>query len=101
LLYGALEPGGLINVISKKPQYQWGTRLSADNSSFGGGSLAVDVTGPIADSGLAFRLIAERQNEDYQAVEKLGFNCPNPSGLALFQALWPNGVHTRPDFRPF
>ncbi|MFO2169103.1 MarR family transcriptional regulator, partial [Pseudomonas aeruginosa] len=25
----------------------------------------------------------------YQAVEKLGFNCPNPSGLALFQALWP------------
>lgn len=65
LLYGALEPGGLINVISKKPQYQWGTQLSADSSSFGGGSLAVDVTGPIADSGLAFRLIAERQNEDY------------------------------------
>ncbi len=65
LLYGALEPGGLINVISKKPQYQWDTQLSADSSSFGGGSLAVDVTGPIADSGLAFRLIAERQNEDY------------------------------------
>lgn len=65
LLYGAQEPGGLINVISKKPQYQWGTRLSADSSSFGGGSLAVDATGPIADSGLAFRLIAERQNEDY------------------------------------
>lgn len=67
MLYGALEPGGLINVISKKPQYQWGTQLSADNSSFGGGSLAVDVTGPIARQwpGLAFRLIAERQNEDY------------------------------------
>ncbi|MGE8502826.1 MAG: TonB-dependent siderophore receptor [Pseudomonas sp.] len=65
LLYGALEPGGLINVISKKPQYQWGTRIDAGSSSFGGGNLAVDVTGPIADSGLAFRLIAERQNEDY------------------------------------
>ena len=65
LLYGALEPGGLINVISKKPQYQWGTRIDANSSSFGGGSLAVDVTGPIADSGLAFRLIAERQHEDY------------------------------------
>ncbi|QNH02560.1 TonB-dependent siderophore receptor [Pseudomonas sediminis] len=65
LLYGALEPGGLINVISKKPQYQWGTQLSADSYSFGGGSLAVDVTGPIADSGLAFRLIAEHQHEDY------------------------------------
>lgn len=65
LLYGALEPGGLINVISKKPQYQWNTRLNADSSSFGGGSLTVDVTGPIADSGLAFRLVAERQHEDY------------------------------------
>lgn len=65
LLYGALESGGLINVISKKPQYQWNTRLNADSSSFGGGSLAVDVTGPIADSGLAFRLVAERQHEDY------------------------------------
>lgn len=65
LLYGALEPGGLINVISKKPQYQWDTRFDVDSSSFGGGSLAVDVTGPIADSGLAFRLIAERQHEDY------------------------------------
>ena len=65
LLYGALEPGGLINVISKKPQYQWSTRLNADSSSLGGGSLAVDVTGPIADSGLAFRLVAERQHEDY------------------------------------
>lgn len=65
LLYGALEPGGLINVISKKPQYQWGTRIDAGSYSFGGGNLAVDVTGPIADSGLAFRLIAERQHEDY------------------------------------
>lgn len=65
LLYGALEPGGLINVISKKPQYQWGAQLEADSSSFGGGSLAVDVTGPIAESGLAFRLIVERQHEDY------------------------------------
>ena len=65
LLYGALEPGGLINVISKKPQYRWGTRIDANSSSFGGGSLAVDVTDPIADSGLAFRLVAERQHKDY------------------------------------
>ncbi|WP_442963369.1 TonB-dependent siderophore receptor, partial [Pseudomonas sp.] len=65
LLYGALEPGGLINVISKQPQYQWRSTVSGESTSFGGGNTMLDVTGPVADSGLAFRLIAERQHEDY------------------------------------
>lgn len=65
LLYGALEPGGLINVISKQPEYVWSSQVSGETSSFGGGSAMVDVTGPLADSGLAFRFIAERQHEDY------------------------------------
>jgi iron complex outermembrane receptor protein len=65
LLYGALEPGGLINVLSKQPQYQWQSRVGGESSSFGGGNALLDVTGPLADSGLALRLIAERQHEDY------------------------------------
>jgi iron complex outermembrane receptor protein len=65
LLYGALEPGGLINVISKRPEYSQRTRLSGTQSSFGGGNLSVDTTGPLGDSGFAYRLVAERQHEDY------------------------------------
>ena len=65
LLYGALEPGGLINVISKRPEYSQRTRLSGAQSSFGGGNLSVDTTGPLGDSGFAYRLVAERQHEDY------------------------------------
>ncbi|MFT0625409.1 TonB-dependent siderophore receptor [Ectopseudomonas guguanensis] len=65
LLYGALEPGGLINVISKRPEYHQRTRLSGEHSSFGGGNLSVDTTGPVGDSGFAYRLVAERQHEDY------------------------------------
>ena len=65
LLYGALEPGGLINVVSKQPQYQQGTTLSGSAYSEGGGNLGVDTTGPLGDSGFAYRLIAERQSEDY------------------------------------
>lgn len=65
LLYGALEPGGLINVISKRPEYNQRTRLSGEHSSFGGGNLSVDTTGPMGDSGFAYRLVAERQHEDY------------------------------------
>ena len=65
LLYGALEPGGLINVVSKQPQYQQRTTLSGSAYSEGGGNLGLDTTGPLGDSGFAYRLIAERQSEDY------------------------------------
>jgi iron complex outermembrane receptor protein len=65
LLYGAMEPGGLINVISKQPQYTRNTEISGSAYSEGGGSLSVDTTGPIGDTGLAYRLVAERQSEDY------------------------------------
>ena len=64
LLYGILNPGGVINLVSKKPQYQWNTHISGTTSSVGGGSGAVDITGPLGN-GFAFRLIAERQREDY------------------------------------
>jgi iron complex outermembrane receptor protein len=65
LLYGALEPGGLINVISKQPEYTQSTTISGSAYSEGGGNLALDTTGPLGDTGLAYRLIAERQSEDY------------------------------------
>lgn len=64
LLYGILNPGGIINLVSKKPQYTWNTHLSGESSSFGGGTGTVDVTGPLGN-GFAFRLVAERQREDY------------------------------------
>ncbi|WP_241775366.1 TonB-dependent siderophore receptor, partial [Pseudomonas corrugata] len=65
MLYGALEPGGLVNIISKKPEYTQSTTLSGSAYSEGGGTMAVDTTGPVGDTGLAYRLIAERGHEDY------------------------------------
>lgn len=64
LLYGILNPGGVINLVTKKPQYDWNTRVSGVSSSNGGGSGTIDVTGPLGN-GFAFRLVAERQREDY------------------------------------
>lgn len=64
LLYGIQNPGGVINVVSKKPQYEWRTKVSGRTSSEGGGAGTVDVTGPLGN-GFAFRLIAEKQNQDY------------------------------------
>ena len=64
LLYGIQNPGGVINVVSKKPQYDWHTKVSGRSSSEGGGAGTVDITGPLGN-GFAFRLIAEKQNQDY------------------------------------
>ncbi|MDZ4338002.1 MAG: TonB-dependent siderophore receptor [Pseudomonas sp.] len=65
LLYGALEPGGLINVISKQPEYQRRSQISGETSSEGGGNVMLDTTRPLGNSGFAYRLIAERQHKDY------------------------------------
>ncbi|HED1422241.1 TPA: TonB-dependent siderophore receptor [Kluyvera georgiana] len=64
-LYGILDPGGLINVVTKRPERIFSGNISATSSSFGGGSGQIDVTGPIEGTQLAYRLIGEYQNEDY------------------------------------
>ena len=64
-LYGILDPGGLINVVTKRPETTFGGSISATSSSFGGGTGQVDVTGPIDGTRLAYRLTGEYQDEDY------------------------------------
>ncbi|MCK7259534.1 TonB-dependent siderophore receptor [Enterobacter asburiae] len=64
-LYGILDPGGLINVVTKRPEKTFGGSISATSSSFGGGTGQVDVTGPIDGTRLAYRLTSEYQDEDY------------------------------------
>lgn len=64
-LYGVQDPGGVINVVSKKPQLTEGRSISVWGTSVGGGGEQIDLTGPLGDSGLAYRLIADKQNYDY------------------------------------
>ncbi|WP_320725642.1 TonB-dependent siderophore receptor [Enterobacter cloacae] len=64
-LYGILDPGGLINVVTRRPETRFGGSISATSSSFGGGTGQVDVTGPIDGTRLAYRLTGEYQDEDY------------------------------------
>ncbi len=70
VLYGQIQPGGFVNLISKKPMGAWqgsldikGTTFGAKSSSLGtarGYDAAVDVTGPFdADGRFLYRAIAE------------------------------------------
>ncbi|MBR1236879.1 TonB-dependent siderophore receptor [Bradyrhizobium sp. AUGA SZCCT0182] len=68
LLYGIMDPGGIVNTISKRPElYQHGS-ISVLGSTFGskhGADATFDITGPIGKDGLAYRFIAYGVNEDY------------------------------------
>ncbi|MGC5702511.1 TonB-dependent receptor [Pseudomonas sp. NFXW11] len=69
LLYGIQDPGGVVNVVSKKPELQQSTALTLRGSTYGSGKNGsgggLDTTGPIGDSGLAYRLIVDHEDEDY------------------------------------
>jgi iron complex outermembrane receptor protein len=68
LLYGIMDPGGIVNTISKRPElYQHGsvTLLGSTYGSKNGADATFDITGPIGKDGLAYRFIAYGVNEDY------------------------------------
>ncbi len=59
MLYGRIEPGGLINYIRKKPQRSPFISLSAIGGSDDYRKIAADLTGPLGlESDLQYRLIA-------------------------------------------
>ncbi|PHX44783.1 hypothetical protein AO263_06360 [Pseudomonas sp. NZIPFR-PS5] len=61
----AIGRNQLINVISKQPQFTQSTTLTGSGYSEGGGTFGLDTTGPLGDTNLAYRLVAERSHEDY------------------------------------
>lgn len=65
LLFGAIEPGGVVNLISKKPQEQPRRYLEATFDEYGKRHLLGDFTGPLnADGSLLFRVAASYENSD-------------------------------------
>lgn len=64
-LYGILDPGGMVNVVTKKPQDTFSGEAYGSLSSFGGGSSGVDVTGPIEGTDFSYRLIGDYRKIDY------------------------------------
>lgn len=64
VLYGIQDPGGIVNVVTKKPQQEQKTILSGtigNNNMFGG---QLDSTGGLSN-GFAYRFIYDKQEKDY------------------------------------
>lgn len=64
-LYGILDPGGMVNVVTKKPKDAFNGELYGSLSSFGGGTTGLDVTGPIEGTDFSYRLIGEYKDVEY------------------------------------
>nr|WP_299501823.1 TonB-dependent siderophore receptor [uncultured Rhizobium sp.] len=68
-LYGVLDPGGMVNVVTKKPEDTFSAEAWSKFYAYGAGRYSskagFDMTGPAGDSGFSYRLIAEGENGDY------------------------------------
>jgi iron complex outermembrane receptor protein len=62
-LYGRGEPGGTVNITTKKPRFDPAYMLDLSIGSFGNKRVAVDLTGAITDT-LAYRLNAALERSD-------------------------------------
>lgn len=69
LIYGIMDPGGVINTISKRPELVQRGAVTALGSTFGGGKNGtegiIDLTGPIGTEGLAYRFVGYSMDEAY------------------------------------
>lgn len=69
LLYGIQDPGGVVNLVSKKPELTEYNALTLRGSTYGDGKNgsggAFDSTGALGDSGFAYRMIVDHEDEDY------------------------------------
>ena len=64
VLYGQVEPGGLINLVTKKPQKEAAYNLQFRAGSFDLIEPAIDLTGPLTENKkLTYRLTASYQSD--------------------------------------
>jgi iron complex outermembrane receptor protein len=69
LLYGIQDPGGVVNMVSKQPELDPYNALTLRGSTYGegknGSGGTFDSTGVLGESGLAYRLVLDHEDEDY------------------------------------
>jgi iron complex outermembrane receptor protein len=63
VLYGAGSSGGLVNMETKRPEFQFGGEVAASYGSYNRKQAQFDVTGPLSDT-LAFRLVGLYRDAD-------------------------------------
>ena len=66
VLYGAMPPGGMVNLITKSPQKERNTDFSIATGSRNLVKASIDTTGQFGDSNVYYRLIGSASHRDGQ-----------------------------------
>ncbi|MGF1764512.1 TonB-dependent siderophore receptor [Aliivibrio kagoshimensis] len=66
VLYGAMPPGGMVNMIAKAPQNEQATKVGVAIGSRKLTEASIDTTGQFGDSDFSYRLIALARKQDSQ-----------------------------------
>src|SRR5690606_35505596 len=102
ILYGALEPGGVLNIVSRKPQDEARTTMRVRGGSWDYWQATVDTTGPVTEDvnyrlqGLyenagSFRDLVESESAGISAAVDLEVT---PTTLVTARATWFNDQRT-------
>lgn len=90
VLYGQGSPGGLVNVVSKRPQDEAANEVVAEYGNFDRKQISADLTGPLdADGKLLYRMIAVYRDAGTQ-VDHV-----NDDAIVIAPSItWRPGAHT-------
>ncbi|CAH1572543.1 TonB-dependent siderophore receptor [Vibrio owensii] len=66
VLYGAMPPGGMVNMIAKTPQEGGATKVGVSTGSRNLMEASIDTTGQLGDSDFSYRLLALARKQDSQ-----------------------------------
>lgn len=66
VLYGAMPPGGMVNMIAKTPQEYRSTKVGLSAGSRNLTQASIDTAGHLADSEFSYRLVALARKQDSQ-----------------------------------
>lgn len=90
VLYGAGSSGGLLNAVSKRPQFAFGGELGLEFGSFKRKQVQADITGPLDSAGtLAGRFVGVVRDGELQSPGQ-----PNDKVVAMPALTWTPGENT-------
>ena len=88
VLYGAGSSGGLLNAVSKRPQFEFGGEFGLEAGDYSRLQLQADVTGAFNDQ-VAGRFVGILRNDELMAAEQ-----PNDKTVLMPSVTWRIGDRT-------
>lgn len=103
ILYGNVSPGGIINMVTKQPKFNFGGEITLRAGSFGLIKPTVDIYGPLSDR-VAFRLNGTYENtnsyRDVVTSERFYFNPSLLFKVGKHTTLLVQGDYLQHEFTP-